>query len=197
MAEASALVRDELGKQAESLRQLMLAVQPLGRRPAERARCRARGLTAPIEAYVDGLYGDRRGPCLTVNVEDDLVLDWPTETLVMRIVQEAVSNVLAPRRRIAADRDAPVPSARWSRSRWPTTEPASIRPPRCSSQASRSCGRARPWPTARSSIDSAPGTGTRVIARLGADEAGGRTRPSSGCARRGTGWRAAASVDEA
>ena len=30
VAEASALVRDELGKQAESLRQLMLAVQPLG-----------------------------------------------------------------------------------------------------------------------------------------------------------------------
>src|SRR5262245_5743987 len=88
---ASALVRAELGKQAESLRQLMLAVQPLaadrpGRRPS-------RGLSAAIRAYVDSLYGDRRVPCLTVTVDEALELDWSTEAIVLRIVQEAVSNV--------------------------------------------------------------------------------------------------------
>ena len=51
----STLVRDELGDQAESLRQLMLAVQPL-----EVDRPRSHGLSAPIHAYVDGLYGDHR-----------------------------------------------------------------------------------------------------------------------------------------
>ena len=53
----------------------------------------SRGLTAAIRAYVDSLYGDRRVPCLTVDVDGALVLDWSTEAIVLRIVQEAVSNV--------------------------------------------------------------------------------------------------------
>ncbi len=88
MAGASVIVRDELGKQAESLRRLMLAVQPLQVDQPE-----PRSLATPIRAYVDGLYGDRAAPVPTVTVDEDLVLDWATETVVLRIVQEAVSNV--------------------------------------------------------------------------------------------------------
>ena len=87
MAGASALVRDELGKQAESLRRLMLAVQP-----PPMAQPRPGTLATPIRAYVDGLYGDQVAPRLDVAVDDDIVLDWATETVVLRIVQEAVHN---------------------------------------------------------------------------------------------------------
>lgn len=92
MAEApgsvSTLVRDELREQAESLRRLMLAVQPL---EVDRPRCHS--LSAPIHAYVDGLYDDRGSPQQTIVVDDDVVFDWTTETVVLRIVQEAVRNV--------------------------------------------------------------------------------------------------------
>lgn len=88
VAGASAIVRDEMRDQAESLRQLMLAVQPL-----EVDRPRSHSLSAPIHAYVDGLYGDQRAPEQVVTVGDDVVLDWSTETVVLRIVQEAVRNV--------------------------------------------------------------------------------------------------------
>lgn len=88
MSSASALVRDELRSQAESLRELMLAVQPLGT-----DRPRALNLDTPIHAYVDGIYGDRPAPTHSVTVADDVVLDWSTETVVLRIVQEAVRNV--------------------------------------------------------------------------------------------------------
>ncbi len=88
VASASALVRDELRDQAESLRQLMMAIQPL-----DGDRRTAQSLSAPIHAYVDGLYGDRRAPVQMVSVDDDLVLDWSVETVVLRIVQEAVRNV--------------------------------------------------------------------------------------------------------
>ena len=68
----------------------MLAVQPW---PPTAGPAPLPGPHRPIQAYVDGLYGDRRGPCLTVNVDGALMLDWPTEAIVLRIVQEAVSNV--------------------------------------------------------------------------------------------------------
>jgi len=67
---------------------LMLAVQPL-----EVDRPRSTSLSTPIHAYVDGLYRDGRRPAQRVTVADDLELDWTTETLVLRIVQEAVRNV--------------------------------------------------------------------------------------------------------
>jgi signal transduction histidine kinase len=85
---ASELVRDDLRDQAESLRQLMLAVRPL-----EVDRPRSTSLATPIRAYVEGLYRDGRPPAQRVTVADDVVLDWTTETLVLRIVQEAVRNV--------------------------------------------------------------------------------------------------------
>ena len=85
---ASALVRDDLRGQAEGLRQLMLAVRPL-----EVDRPRSTSLAAPIRAYVDGLYRDRCPPVQRVSVDDEVVLDWTTETIVLRIVQEAVRNV--------------------------------------------------------------------------------------------------------
>jgi signal transduction histidine kinase len=88
VASASAQVRDELRQQAESLRQLMMAVQPL-----EVDRRHAQSLSAPIRAYIDGLYGDRRAPTPQITVDEDLVLDWSVETVLLRIVQEAVRNV--------------------------------------------------------------------------------------------------------
>jgi signal transduction histidine kinase len=88
MTGASVRMRDELGRQAESLRQLMLAMQPL-----EVDRPRSGSLSVPIRAYIDGLYTDRRPPEHLVVVDDSLVLDWTTEAVVLRIVQEAVRNV--------------------------------------------------------------------------------------------------------
>jgi signal transduction histidine kinase len=85
---ASTLVRDDLARHADSLRQLMLAIQPL-----ESSDRGSPTLAAPIHAYLDNLYGDRRAPRLTVRVQDGLVLDWITETIALRIVQEAVRNV--------------------------------------------------------------------------------------------------------
>ena len=85
---ASVQVRGDLRDQAESLRQLMLAVRPL-----EVDRPRSTSLATPVRAYVDGLYRDRPPPALQVTVADDVVLDWTTETLVLRITQEAVRNV--------------------------------------------------------------------------------------------------------
>jgi signal transduction histidine kinase len=157
----STLVRDELRDQAESLRQLMLAVQPL---EVDRPRCHS--LSAPIHAYVDGLYGDHRTPQQTVVVDDDVVLDWTTETVVLRIAQEAVRNVWRHSEAtrldvsIAADEGVVVvevadngvgfePSAVLFESGI-----AAMRSFALLGQGSLS-------------VDSAPGRGTRVTARLG------------------------------
>jgi signal transduction histidine kinase len=88
LTEASALVRDDLSRQAEGLRQLMLAVGPL-----EAGDRRSESLQVPIKAYVESLYGDQAAPTLEVAVAPHLVLDWITETIVLRIVQEALRNV--------------------------------------------------------------------------------------------------------
>jgi len=88
LAEASAMVRDDLSRQAEALRQLMLAVGPI-----EASRQRSEGLEVPIQAYVHSLYADRQPPNVEVAVAPNLVLDWITETIVLRIIQEALRNV--------------------------------------------------------------------------------------------------------
>lgn len=164
MSGASAIVRDELRDQAESLRQLKLAVQPL-----EVERPLSPGLGAPIRAYVDGLYGDRRAPEQRVTVDDDVVLDWPTETIVLRIVQEAVRNIWrhsdASTIEIGLRTDGPVlelvvaddgvgfdPDAVLFES--------GIDAMRSFAQLAQGTLR----------VDSAPGRGTRVTARLGAVE---------------------------
>jgi signal transduction histidine kinase len=90
LAGVSARVRDDLAGQAESLRQLMLAVRPL---TAAAARPQAAKLTSPIRAYVDNLYGDVPQPALRIEIDDAIHLDWTTETILLRIVQEAVGNV--------------------------------------------------------------------------------------------------------
>ena len=81
-------VRHDLAHHADSLRDLMLAIKPL-----EADRGGSRTLAAPIHAYLDNLYGDHPSPKLTVTTAEDLVLDWPTETILLRIVQEALRNV--------------------------------------------------------------------------------------------------------
>ncbi len=86
--DALGAVRDDLERQAESLRRLMLAIQPL-----EVARVGPDSITAMIAAYVDSLYGDAVTPLLAIRVDPDLGLDWATETIILRILQEALRNV--------------------------------------------------------------------------------------------------------
>lgn len=85
---ASTMVRDDLARHADSLRHLMLAIKPI-----EPGGSGAQTLTAPIHAYVDSLYGDRAAPTVRVEVADGLVLDWISETIALRIIQEALRNV--------------------------------------------------------------------------------------------------------
>jgi signal transduction histidine kinase len=81
-------VRDSLAEYADSLRELMRAIEPL---PADRRG--TRNLAVPIHGYLDNVYGDRPSPQLTVTTADEIFLDWPTETILLRIVQEAIRNV--------------------------------------------------------------------------------------------------------
>ena len=91
LAGVSARVRDDLAGQAEALRRLMLAVRPLS---APGARSQAARLASPIRAYVDSLSGDTSHPALEISVDDDVHVDWTTETILLRIVQEAVGNTV-------------------------------------------------------------------------------------------------------
>jgi signal transduction histidine kinase len=90
VAEASQLVRGDLGRHADSLRELVLSIRPL-----EGAGDVRRGprLLTPIQAYLSTIYGDRAAPALTMRVDDELVLDWVVETVLLQIVQEALHNV--------------------------------------------------------------------------------------------------------
>ena len=91
LAGVSAHVHDDLAGQAEALRQLMLAVRPLS---APGPRTQATRLASPIRAYVDSVSGDSSYPALDIVVDDDVHVDWTTETILLRIVQEAVGNTL-------------------------------------------------------------------------------------------------------
>src|SRR5262245_9438512 len=88
VTEASVLVRGELGRHADSLRDLMMAIRP----PDGDRRSEAR-LRTPIAAHFASVYGDGLSPHLGVSVDGDLVLDWVTETVVLQIVHEALHNV--------------------------------------------------------------------------------------------------------
>jgi signal transduction histidine kinase len=88
VAEASQLVRGDLGRHADSLRELVLSIRPL----EGDARHGPRLLT-PIQAHLSTIYGDRTAPALTMTVADELVLDWVVETVLLQIIQEALHNV--------------------------------------------------------------------------------------------------------
>lgn len=84
---AAERMRADLARQVDELRQVAAAVEPL-----PRAGGGANRLAALVRAYVGNLYGDGPGPRLTVEVSPDLWLDWTTEAIVLRIVQEAAHN---------------------------------------------------------------------------------------------------------
>jgi signal transduction histidine kinase len=81
----SHLLTERMAAQAESLRELIGAIRPL-------ATSEGAGLAPILQAYVDSL-DDAAPPAVTrVEVAADLVLDWITETVALRVVQEAVHN---------------------------------------------------------------------------------------------------------
>lgn len=170
---ASAVVRDELRAQAESLRRLMLAVQPLG---ADRPL--SPGLAAPIRAYLDALYGDGPAPEVTVAVDEDLVLDWTTETLVLRIVQEALRNVWrhSGARHVEVDLglDGGAVALRVA------DDGVGFAPDRLLFSSGIAAMRSfAELAQGTLRVDSHPGGGTRVVARLGAPAARDRAGPPS------------------
>lgn len=177
IAGASAIVRDQLGKQAESLRRLMLAVQP----PPVGGPPRRGTLSALVRAYVDGLYGDQVAPRLDVAVGDDLVLDWPTETVVLRIVQEAVTN--AWRHSGAAHLEVGVAAEGRTVVVRVADDGIGFAPGDAPFESGIAVMRSlAALGNGTIDIDSAPGAGTRVTARLGptGDARGGARRAPGG-----------------
>ena len=85
---AAEQLRRDLKRRADSLQSLAVAVKPLASGDAARL-----GLSAPLRAYVESLYCDGHTPEVDITVDPDLVLDWTTETIVVRIAQEAIANV--------------------------------------------------------------------------------------------------------
>jgi signal transduction histidine kinase len=87
LAQASAVVGADLRRQAEGLHDLVQSLRPRhgGRRGQQ--------LIASVRAYLATLYGERVAPALALRVADDLVLDWVVETVVLQVVQEALQNV--------------------------------------------------------------------------------------------------------
>ena len=173
LAGVSARVRDDLAAQAESLRQLMLAVRPLS--PGG-ARSQATGLRSPVRAYVDSLYGDARAPELRVEVDEAIHLDWTTGTILLRIVQEAVGNVA----RHATARELVVSIAVVEDTIELTVtddgdgfDPAAVR--RESGIATMRSFAALAGATF--TVDSRPGDGTTVRVRFGDAAGGGPPRP--------------------
>lgn len=85
---AAERMRLDLARHIEWLRQILTVVAPADDRYPGPER-----LTAPIRAYVGNLYGDSRQPQLTVDADPELDLDWTTEVVAFRIVQEAIDNI--------------------------------------------------------------------------------------------------------
>lgn len=100
--EAIAHIQDDLSTRVESLRRLMVAIQP----PV----LEEGGLVSALRAYAAELYGDRSGTLVHVEVDPELVLDWSTKTIVYRISQEALDNTwrhaMAPTVRVGAREEA-------------------------------------------------------------------------------------------
>jgi signal transduction histidine kinase len=83
---AAARARTDLAQQVDTLRDVLATVAP----PASDGEQR---LVAPLRAYVDSLYLDGCKPALTVTVDKDVVPDWTTEVIVLRIAQAAIDNI--------------------------------------------------------------------------------------------------------
>jgi signal transduction histidine kinase len=89
LPETSQRLQADLSRDAEAWRELMLAVRPsylATQSSAERLAVATRA------AVVSATADDAAMPALTVAIEDDLQLDWATEAVVLRIVQEAVTH---------------------------------------------------------------------------------------------------------
>ena len=169
---ASTLVRDDLARHAESLRHLMLAIKPL-----EPATSGAPTLTAPIDAFVDSLYGDRvapacrrhrgRRPGARLDLRDDRPAHHPG----------SAAQRLAPQRRPPGrGHDHRRRARAWSRSGSSTTAWGSTRCTPCSSRASPPCGRS-PGRWTAGSRSTAPGAPARRCGPRSARRRGRRRPP--------------------
>jgi signal transduction histidine kinase len=179
LAGASTLVRDDLARHADSLRNLMLAIQPL-----ESSGRGSETLAAPIYGYLDSLYGDRRAPRLTVSVQDGLVLDWISETIALRIVQEAVRNVW--RHSEASDVAVSIGMTGGVVELRVVDDGVGFDPDAALFESG--IGAMRSFAAVlggSASVTSAPGEGTTVTARLGAGGASGPTGPTGASAATG------------
>lgn len=88
VAKATALVGGDLARHAETVRELVQAIQPLESDTRTRQR-----LQTPIRAYLAAVYDDRPTPELTISMTEDLALDWITETAMLQIVQQGLHNI--------------------------------------------------------------------------------------------------------
>jgi signal transduction histidine kinase len=86
LAMAADQARSDLAQQVDTLRDVLATVAP----PSADGELR---LVAPLRAYVDNLYVDGCQPALEVTVDDDVVPDWTTEVIVLRIARAAIANV--------------------------------------------------------------------------------------------------------
>jgi hypothetical protein len=85
-AAAADVLRTDLAHHVDALRDLAAAVSPSSRdSPGYPIETLAR-------ACLDGLYGDAPHPTLAVTVDPDLVLTWECETIVVRILHEALRD---------------------------------------------------------------------------------------------------------
>lgn len=85
---ASALVGDDLARQADSVRSLVKALRQESGQGGP-----AHQWVAPIQAYLRALYGDERTPDLTVKMTAGISPSWVVEAILMQITQEALHNV--------------------------------------------------------------------------------------------------------
>lgn len=81
----SRVLTERMAAQAESLRALIGAIHPM-------SAAADAGLVPILRAYVDSLDDTVRPRHTTIEVAEDLRLDWITETIALRVVQEAVRN---------------------------------------------------------------------------------------------------------
>ena len=170
LAGVSTRLRDGLAEQAESLRQLMLAVRPIeaGRAAGQPADLTDRGLLRqPPRRRTDARASGSRSTTA-------LHLDWTTQTMALRIVQEAIGNAW---RHAAADEIVVSFAAvdNVLEVGMATTASASTPGPCWSSPAWRRCGRSRRWQRRPARRERA-GPGTVVRVRFGTPRPSTRPR---------------------